>query len=223
MNNSINVFIIENEPLILDAFKNALEYLSKSTYNFKTKTVKSYNDALTVINETGNRVAFDIVILNINIPLINNENPIFAEDLGLKIKKLYPKSKFITFSSHCDNYRINTILKTLNPEGFFIKSDVDSEELKKVVHLVLSEDTYYSRVVLRFIRKHIFNDIVLDKIDRELLYFLSKGIKTKDLSKHVYLSDGGIQRRKRRLKELFEIDNGNDMMLLKLAEEKGFI
>ncbi len=223
MKSSINVFIIENEPLILEVFKNTLEYLKKSTYNFKTKTVKSYNDALAVINETDNCIVFDMVILNINIPLTNNERPIFAEDLGLKIKKIYPEAKFITFSSHCDNYRINTILKTLNPEGFFIKSDVDSEELKKAVHLVLSEDTYYSKIILRFIRKHIFNYIVLDKADRQLLYFLSKGVKTKDLSKYIYLSDSGIQRRKRRLKELFEIDNENDMMLLKLAEEKGFI
>lgn len=225
MNNSINVFIIENEPLILDAYKSALEYLSKSTYNFdvKTKIAKSYNEALTVINETHNHIDFDMVMLNINIPLSNNEKPIFAEDIGLKIRALLPEVKFIIFSSLCDNYRINNILNILNPEGFFIKSDVNYEELKKAVHLVLSENLYYSKIVLRFIRRHFFNDIVLDKVDRQLLYFLSRGIKTKDLSDYICLSHGGIQRRKRRLKELFEIEDRSDMMLLKIAQEKGFI
>ncbi len=225
MNNSINVFIIENEPIIIDAILNALEVIGKSayTFNIETKIAKDYDEALEVISVIDNHIVFNLVMLNINIPLSNNEKPFFAEDVGLKIKALFTEAKFITFSSNCDNYRINNILKTINPEGFFIKSDVDHKELEKAVNMVLSGEVYYSKIIMCLIRKHIVNDIVLDTADRQIIYFLSKGVKTKNLSKYIYLSDGGIQRRKKRLKELFGIDNGNDMMLLKVAKEKGFI
>ncbi len=225
MKSSINVFIVENEPIILNAILSALESMGKLEYNLnvETKIAKDYDEALTIINRRVNLIAFDLVMLNIDIPLSSNEKPVFAEELGLKIQTLFSETKLITFGSHCDNYRINNIFKKLKPEGFFIKKDVDCKELEKAIHLVLSDEVYYSRIIMRLIRRRIVDDIVLDNADKQILYFLSKGVKTKDLSKYVYLSDGGIQRRKRRLKEVFEIDDRNDIRLLKLAEEKGFI
>ncbi len=225
MNNSIQVFIIENEPIIIDAILNAFESMGElmSNLNIRTKIAKDYDEALAIISRKDQRIAFNMVMLNIDIPLSNKVKPIFAEDLGFKIKASFPKTKLITFGTHCDNYRTNNILKKLNPEGFFIKSDVDQKELEKALYLVVSDEVYYSRRIMHLIRRRIVDDVVLDNADRQILYFLSKGVKTKDLPKYVYLSDGGIQRRKRRLKEAFEIDDRNDMTLLKLAEEKGVI
>ncbi len=224
MNNSISVLIIENESIIVDAILDALDYTGKSmNLNIKTKIAKDYRESLELMTRKDPNNNFNMIMLNVDIPLLNKEKPLFAEELGLKIKAFFPKSKLITFSFRCDNYRINNIFSTLKPEGFFIKSDIDRKELKKAICLVLSEEVYYSKIIMRLVRRRIVDDVVLDSADRQILYFLSKGVKTKDLPKYVYLSQGGIQRRKRRLKEVFEIDGRNDMKLLKLAEEKGFI
>jgi len=70
---------------------------------------------------------------------------------------------------------------------------------------------------------HLANDFVLDKIDRQLLYELSIGTKTKDLPNILPLSMASIEKRKRALKKLFDVTEKGDQSLIKIAKEKGFI
>ena len=56
-----------------------------------------------------------------------------------------------------------------------------------------------------------------------MLYLLSQGFKTKELTEVVHLSIAGIEKRKRRLNQIFNNDRNSDKILLKLAKEKGFI
>ncbi|WP_105474275.1 hypothetical protein [Jejuia pallidilutea] len=81
----------------------------------------------------------------------------------------------------------------------------------------------YSSRILSLIRQHISNDFLLDAIDRVLLYEISKGTKTKDLPNFVNLSKSGIERRKRHLKEVFDIDGKGDKKLIEIAKAKGYV
>ena len=81
----------------------------------------------------------------------------------------------------------------------------------------------FSKTVLNILRTHINHDFFVDKIDQDILYQLSIGTKMIDLPTVIPLSKGGIESRKRRLKEIFNIENENDKALVQLAKEKGFI
>tara|TARA_R110002049_G_C8991515_1_gene549089 strand:+ start:231 stop:452 length:222 start_codon:yes stop_codon:yes gene_type:complete len=72
-------------------------------------------------------------------------------------------------------------------------------------------------------RKQVSNDIVIDEIDRRILYELSRGTKMSELPQIIPLSISGIEKRKRVLKELFNLDQKDDRGLIRIAEEKGFI
>ena len=63
----------------------------------------------------------------------------------------------------------------------------------------------------------------MDKIDRQILYELSIGTKTKDLPNIVPLSIAGIEKRKRILKRVFDVEYQGDKALITKAREKGFI
>ena len=67
------------------------------------------------------------------------------------------------------------------------------------------------------------SEFILDEIDRMLLFELSQGAKTKDLPNFIPLSIAGIEKRKRHLKEIFDISKSDDRTLIKVAREKGFI
>lgn len=225
MNKFTNVLIVEDEPLITNSLKNALKTLNNALEDtqFKIKTAEDCDTALIEIDNAVKATPFDLAILDVSIPPAPNKKIFSGEDLGLELRSLFPDIKIVVFTTHNDNYRINNILKSLNPDGFLIKSDVDFKGLIEAINTVLSSPPYYSKGVLSLVRLHISNDFVLDKIDRELLYQLSKGTKTKDLPNFIRLSKGGIERRKRNLREVFCVENGNDKLLIKLAKEKGFI
>ena len=69
----------------------------------------------------------------------------------------------------------------------------------------------------------MFTKIKIDKIDRQILYELSIGTRMKDLPKIVPLSIAGIEKRKRILKEVFDVEDQGDKALIMKARELGFI
>jgi hypothetical protein len=73
------------------------------------------------------------------------------------------------------------------------------------------------------LRKEVTNDFLLDAIDRKLLYELSIGTMMKDLPEILLLSLPAIEKRKNRIKQIFDVSNPYDKELLQKAKEKGFI
>ena len=76
---------------------------------------------------------------------------------------------------------------------------------------------------MKLLRKEISNDFLLDKIDRKLLYELSIGTMMKDLPEVLFLSLAAVEKRKRHLKQIFDVQSPYDKELLLKAKEKGFI
>jgi len=72
-------------------------------------------------------------------------------------------------------------------------------------------------------RKKMHTNINIDKKDRQILYELSLGTKMKDLPNIVPLSIAGIEKRKRILKEIFDVEDQGDKALILKARELGFI
>ena len=88
---------------------------------------------------------------------------------------------------------------------------------------ILENPPYYSSTVNNFLRKTITTDIFVDEKNRKILHLLSQGVKTKNLAEHVGLSLSAVEKRKKQLKELFSVDDGQDETLLKEARNKGFL
>ncbi len=114
-------------------------------------------------------------------------------------------------------------MKNLNPDGLLIKNDLTASELVNAINLVLTSPPYYSSSVSQTIRNEMLSDLLLDKVDRRLLYELSIGTKTKNLPMTLPLSIAGVEKRKRNLKNIFNVAGLEDKDLIHKAREKGFI
>ncbi|WP_298760650.1 response regulator [uncultured Psychroserpens sp.] len=225
MTNKINVLIVEDEPLIINVLENALNQISETNglVDFKVKSVTNCDQANDEIENAVKSIPLDLILLDIIIPASSDKKMQSGVDIGIKAKELFPKLKTIVFTSDNNNYKLNSILKTLNPEGFLIKSDIDFIKLVEAVNAVLNNESYYSNFIIQLMRQHILNDFVLDKIDRTLLHEISKGSQMKEITQIIPLSKSAIEYRKRNLKQLFEVKNGNDTLLISKAKERGFI
>ncbi|MFI1772562.1 response regulator [Thalassobellus citreus] len=221
----LNVLIIEDHPLIISAYENALKLISKnnSRLEFDIDVATNCDTAYKKIKEVSSAKKVHIVFLDIKLPPSKNGKIISGEDLGVKIKKISPNTKIIVATTYNDNYRISSIFKSINPEGFLIKNDLNPKELVLAIENIIKNTPYYSKSVLQLIRKQISNEIVIDEIDRKIIYELSRGTKMSELPQIIPLSISAIEKRKRTLKELFNLDKKDDRGLIKIAEEKGFI
>lgn len=221
-----SVLIIDDHPLICDAYINALNFVAKKNANifFKITLAHNCDDAFAKITASSKRVLkYDLIFLDIKLPPSKDKKILSGEDLGLKIKELLPDAKIIISTTYNDNYRIYSLMKNLNPDGLLIKNDVTADELVNAINLVLKSPPYYSCSVSQTIRNEMLNDLLLDRIDRKLLYELSIGTKTKDLPSVLPLSIAGIERRKRNLKSIFNVSKLEDKDLIAKAREQGFI
>ena len=88
---------------------------------------------------------------------------------------------------------------------------------------MLTDPPYYSKTIIKLLRNEVSSHYVLDDIDRKLLYELSIGTKMKDLPNILLLSLAAIEKRKSRIKQLFEVENQFDKELFSKAKEKGFL
>ena len=221
-----SILIIDDHPLICDAYVNALHFIEKenSEISFKITLTHNCDDAIAKIKESSRRVLkYELIFLDIKLPPSKDKKILSGEDLGLEIKKLLPDSKIIVSTTYNDNYRIYSLMKNLNPDGLLIKNDITTSELVNAINLVLTSPPYYSSSVSQTIRNEMLNDLLLDKIDRRLLYELSIGTKTKDLPITLPLSIAGVEKRKRNLKNVFDVSGLEDKDLINKAKEKGFI
>lgn len=227
MKNSVayTVLIVDDHPLIIEAYKLALKNLEVNDNIVVTiKTASNLDDAVEMVNYfIRENKTLDIVFLDIRLPSSSDGKILSGEDLGLKIRKLLSDTKIIVSTTLNDNYRIHSIFKSIDPEGMLIKNDVTSKDLVKAIKNVMTDPPYYSKTVLKLLRKQINNDFLLDNIDRQLLYELSIGTKMKDLPDILPLSMAGIEKRKRNLKQIFNVEGIDDKELLIKAKEKGFI
>ena len=103
------------------------------------------------------------------------------------------------------------------------KGDVGLSTVSEALTSVLNDEPFYSKTILRLLRQKISSDIALSRVDKLLLYEISKGTMTKDLTKTIPLSIGGIEKRKRHLKELFNTVKQDDLALINAAKKKGFV
>jgi len=198
-----SVLIIDDHPLISAAYKSALDYLSSvdKKLNFVTDVANTCSKAYKKILKASEEEVIDLIFLDIKLPPSKDGKILSGEDLGLIINELLPDSKIIISTTFNDNYRVHSIFKNINPDGFLIKNDINPKELVTAIKTVLKDPPYYTKTVIKLLRKQVSNKLVLDKIDRKLLYELSIGTKTKDLPGILPLSIAGVERRKRHLKE----------------------
>ncbi len=217
-----SVLIVDDHPMISEIYKMAfLKISSKNeTIEFNIDIADDCDSAIEIINKCKK---LDIVLLDIKIPPSKDLEFLSGEDLGILIKKNFPRTKIIISTTYNDNLRINNILENIKPNSLLTKNDINSEELVLAINMIIKNQSYYSNSVLEIMKNKISTGYLLDKIDRRLLYEISLRATNKEISDIIGLSISAIEKRKRKLNNIFGVKNRNDRKLLFKAKNKGFI
>lgn len=220
---ALRILTVDDHEMTMIGYKFILEELEIDGYTVQVETANSFELGKQKIEMSAKTLPYDIILLDIQLFSHEEQMPYTGEDLGKLARQVVPESKVVFMSSFSDNYRINNILKSVNPEGYMVKSDIDPRSLKDLITTIIKQPPYYSSKALVAIRKKMSSNITLDDNDKKILYYLSIGTMTKDIVPHVTISLPSIEHRKRHLKVLFGVEKQNDMALITEAKERGFI
>ena len=221
MTNPINILIVDDHPFIIQAYRNALDKYSKQGYEFIVTQANNCKTGYESITEA--KVPFDVAFFDISMPEYAEKEIYSGEDLAALIKTEMPDCKIILLTMHTELLKINNIIKNINPSGLIIKNDLTFDELIFAFDKIIKNESYYSQTVIKLVGQAQYNNIELDAFDKQILFHLSKGVKTKDLPQYIPLSLSAIEKRKLNIREILEVKGGTDIDLINEAKEKGVI
>ena len=225
MTGKYKVLIVDDHPIICDSYKDAFTEVNKEfeDLHIQIEVAHDCDAAREKIRNNWVEKGYDLVFLDIRLPASRDRKLVSGEDLGELIREVQPQAKIIVATTFNDNFRMQNIFRSLNPEGFLIKNDLDTKELTTAISHVIQGKPYYSSTVSGLFRKQMSHSMNVDKIDRLMLYEMSMGTRMKEMPKVVPLSMAGIEKRKRILKQKFDVEDQGDKALILKAREMGFI
>ncbi|WP_308993196.1 response regulator [Mariniflexile litorale] len=224
MNQKIKILMIDDHPMIIEGYQNTLLFTKKESQQLEIDIANNCDEAIVFMDKSVEKEnPYHVLFVDISLPPSSDGLMTSGEDLAAYARKVLPKSKIIILTMFNESFRIHNIIKTIDPEGFLIKSDLTSSELASAFQAVLSNPPFYSGTVNSFMRKAIRSDIVIDEKNRKILHLLSQGIKTKNLASHLDLSLSAVEKRKKQLREIFDVQDGQDETLVTAAKNKGFV
>jgi len=227
MKKIINVLLIDDHQSVIEAYSNFLNQYEFLNSNCKLNILKARccDSAIDIIESRSNEndKLIDVAFIDMRLPESEDGRFSSGEDLGLLLKKKFPKIKIVIITGHYETLILSNLLQSVNPNAILIKGDIEGKIILEALTKVLNNEPYYSISVLNLLRKKISSTINLDLIDKQMIYELWKGIKTKDLVKSLPLSIGAIEKRKRNVRLKFGAKSKDDDMLISLILKKGFL
>ena len=220
----IRILMIDDHPMIIEGYQNTLQFTKTDKQELRIDIANNCDEAVKFMDKSvTNNDPYDVLFIDISLPPSTDGSMNSGEDLAEYARKNLPKAKIVILTMFNESFRIHNIIKNIDPEGFLIKSDLTSSELASAFQAVLNNPPFYSGTVNSHIRKTITSEIVIDEKNRKILHLLSQGVKTKNLASHLDLSLSAVEKRKKQLKELFSVEDGQDETLLNEARKQGFV
>lgn len=221
MRTPIQILIVDDHPFIIEAYKNAINKYSQNGFEFEVTQANNCKSGYENITEAPKD--FDIAFFDISMPEYAEKGIYSGEDLAMLMKSEMPTCKVILLTMHTELLKINNIIKNINPSGLIIKNDLTFDELLFAFDKIINNESYYSQTVIKLVGQAQYNNIELDVFDKQILFHLSKGVKTKDLPTYIPLSLSAIEKRKLNIREILEVPGGTDVDLIREAKNKGVI
>ncbi len=225
MKELVNILIVDDHPMIIEAYRSIIASAEMSNFEINIDTAGDADSGMSKIRLASKTTPYDIVFLDIKIPPSSDGTVVSGEDLAVYAKKFLPNTKVAILTMHNEHSRIQTILEKADPDGFMVKNDLTPKEFAYAFDAILKRPPYYSATVSRHLRNSsvIIDTPLLDDVNRKILYYLSEGVQTKNLTSYVNISLSSIEKRKIQIKNVLNLERSNDKEMIAEAKKRGLL
>lgn len=218
----MNLLIVDDHPITVEGYWSALDHqasgIGEAVYTKAHSCEAAY---LKIVNALTTGSNYDLAIIDQGLPPYPEQSLQSGSDLAVFVRKNMPECKIIMITAHTEVIIIYDIVKKVSPDALIIKNDITPEILREVVSEVLRGNMYQSPTVKNSINEIWKKELMIEDYNRQILLYLSKGFKIKELEPIICLSSSAIQKRIIRMKEIFGVTD--DSSLVKEAVKQGFI
>lgn len=219
---TLNVFMADDHPFIIEAYNNTINSYADE-YKITVVKASDCKEAYDILNNEGTP-SFNLAFLDVSMPPYEEKNILSGEDVARVLKNKQPHCKVVLLTMLSDSLRVLNIIKNINPNGLIIKNDLTFDELKNAFERIIHGENYYSQTVVKYVSQSVsMQSNLIDELDRQILYHISRGVKTKNIPMYTSMSLSTIEKRKLNLKELFDAKGGSDEDLIREAKNRGFL
>ncbi len=220
---TLRVLLVSDKVSYLRNYRAAFERIESSSLNtsFALTELDAYDTAIDFIKKMDASELFDVICLQINIPPGIHRQQEDGSNLGILLRRRFPEAIIILDANFSLTYNIWNLINLIKPEGVISEDRNEMDNLPLQITQALKEPPYYCHTFLQAVRKHLEREIDLDTFDQKFLYELSKGTRMAALPNILNMSISTIEKRKKRLKERFQVEGEDDSMLILKARESG--
>ena len=223
MPQKINILVVDDHPLTADAYINLIT-LNNKDVDFKFDKASDCESAyrfITKCEKDSSRI--DLAIIDIGLPPFKKGNINSGSDLAKLIREKMNSCKIIILTMHHEALILNEIFKTIKPEGFLSKNDIDFITFPSIFSFILNNNRYISKTIYEALVTLFKRNLNWDEYDSQIMVFLEKGIKTKELPKYINLSLSTIEKRKANIKLQLLNKKGTDNELIEVAKNLNLV
>lgn len=200
MKEFLNILVVDDHPMTIDAYINLINDIdSNSKFSFtKATNCKTAYSSIEVYKKT--KESLDVALIDINIPPFEQEKILSGTDIAKIVRLKFPLCKIIMLTMHQEHLILNKVFKTINPEGFISKNDIDFTTFPEIFLKIIKGQNYFSPTINNSLATLFKNTVKWDQYDTQIIILIEKGIKTKDLTTYIDLSLSSIEKRKANIK-----------------------
>ena len=217
------ILIVDDHPINVDGYHTLLSNIESNKdaeYLFAFDCEQAYNS---IIKSQFLNATIDFAFIDISLPAFDEKKLSSGGDIGILIRKTYPLCKIIIISMHKEPLRVNQIFKSINPEGFIAKSDINYKCFPEIFQSIEKNEKYLSQSIKESQKILFQKNISWDDNDSKILQLIAQGIKTKNLPDYIPLCLSAIEKRKANIKKQLILNTGSDKEMIDVAKKLGFL
>jgi DNA-binding NarL/FixJ family response regulator len=218
----MNVLVVDDHPMTVEGYINALSAAPFGIYQSAFTKANNCEEAYSsILRSSASKESFDLAIIDKSLPGYEEKSILCGSDLAIFIREMIPNCKIIMITAHSEIIIVYEIYKNVRPDGLIIKNDITAEKLQQAVMEIMKGNSYQSITVKNCINEIWKKELMVEDHNRQILFYLSKGFKIKELEEAICLTTSTIQKRIIKMKKIFEATD--DSGLVKEAIKQGFI
>lgn len=209
----IKIFIVDDQQLIIDAWKNLLNNVEDFEVVHCALNEKDAMDESLVYRP-------DIILLDINLKGAS------GVDLCEQLCNVLPKTRIIGLSLHNKVAIVQKLIQK-GAKGYLTKN-VDKSELIDAIRQVHAGETYICKEMQdKFVRQVMFNedkaesDKQLTFKEIEILQFIAKGLTSKEIASQIFVSPRTVETHRHNILKKLELPNS--ARLISWAVQNGYL